>query len=161
MINIFGRMSLDGNERQEQGNQASSKPDTSVASSRLPQPPKTPRQSGNSTPLEPRYINEEIQDGQVAPETPDGRKLLQNLEHSFKAIKFAKWAQTPSPTKAPFVNRFSNVTNFIVADIDEKVGQMDRQLTEFKKFMESAEINSVSIKEELELSKKRGEPYTY
>ncbi|KAI0443534.1 P-loop containing nucleoside triphosphate hydrolase protein [Xylaria telfairii] len=155
IINIFGRMSLDGNETQEQRNQASSKPDTSVASSRLPQPPRTPRQSGNSTPLGPRYINEEMQDSQVAPQTPEGRKLLQDLEHSFKAIKFAKWAQTPSPTKAPFVNRFSNVTNFIVADIDEKVGQMDRQLTEFKKFVESAEINSVSIKEELESSKKR------
>ncbi|KAI0859463.1 P-loop containing nucleoside triphosphate hydrolase protein [Xylaria cubensis] len=42
-----------------------------------------------------------------------------------------------------------------VNDIDEKVGQIDRQFTEFKRFMETAEINSVSIKEELEVSKKR------
>ncbi|KAI0490364.1 P-loop containing nucleoside triphosphate hydrolase protein [Xylaria cf. heliscus] len=42
-----------------------------------------------------------------------------------------------------------------VNDIDEKVGQMDRQLTEFKKFMETAEISSVGVKEDLELTKKR------
>ncbi|KAI0205270.1 P-loop containing nucleoside triphosphate hydrolase protein [Astrocystis sublimbata] len=45
--------------------------------------------------------------------------------------------------------------NSNVNDIDERVGQMDRQLTDLKKFMESAEINTVSVKEELELSKKR------
>ncbi|KAI0456751.1 P-loop containing nucleoside triphosphate hydrolase protein [Xylaria acuta] len=42
-----------------------------------------------------------------------------------------------------------------VNDIDERVGQMDRQLTDLKKFVESAEITSVSAKEDLELSKKR------
>ncbi|KAI0552222.1 P-loop containing nucleoside triphosphate hydrolase protein [Xylaria curta] len=42
-----------------------------------------------------------------------------------------------------------------VDDIDEKVGQMGRQFTELKKFVETAEINSASIKEELEVSKKR------
>ncbi|KAI8945920.1 P-loop containing nucleoside triphosphate hydrolase protein [Xylaria longipes] len=42
-----------------------------------------------------------------------------------------------------------------VNDIDERVGRMDRELTEFKKIIESAEITGVGVKEELELSKKR------
>lgn len=42
-----------------------------------------------------------------------------------------------------------------VNDIDEKVGRMNNELVKFKEFMESTERNSVTVKEELELSKKR------
>lgn len=42
-----------------------------------------------------------------------------------------------------------------VNDIDEKVGRMNNDLEKFKEFMESTERNSVTVKEELELSKKR------
>jgi hypothetical protein len=104
------------------------------------------------------YVDEEPQENQVAPQTPrTASEALEWLGRSLRAtLTPALLAPSPSPAKTPFLNRFSNTTGFLVNDIDEKVGRMDSEWQRVREFMESAERNGDSVKEELELSKKRG-----
>ncbi|KAJ8124907.1 hypothetical protein O1611_g8733 [Lasiodiplodia mahajangana] len=150
LSNALSTLSIHPKDEQEQGNQANSKPDVDVASSSLPRPT-TPNKSAKRMPNTPKNTKEEIQRSQVVPETP-GAKLFQNLKNSIMAVTPKP---SPSPTKIKFLTRHSNTLDFTVNDIDEKVGRMDSELAKFRDFMESTEKNNASVKEELELSKKR------
>lgn len=98
----------------------------------------------------------------MVPATPPntiGRQLVQNLERSIKVVKrtsLAVVAKSPSPTKAYFLTKESNTTGFIVSEIEEKVGKMDAEFQQLKEFMSATEKNSATVKEELEIAKRRG-----
>ncbi|KAL7624965.1 kinesin-like nuclear fusion protein [Parahypoxylon ruwenzoriense] len=98
--------------------------------------------------------DEESQSGPVVPQTPTGKQLIGNLERSVKTLRTST-AMTPSPTKAPYLSKYSNLTGFIVSDIDERLGRIDNEFQRVKEFMESTEKNNASVKEELETAKKR------
>jgi hypothetical protein len=148
-------MSLNGKSEQEQENQASSKLEKEMAPSGLPQPIMTPRKMESRTLGVQRY-NKEPHPSQVAPETPGG-KLIKSLERTIKDCTPHIRAPSSSPTKTQFLNRHSNLVDFTAIDIDERVVRMDSELEKLKNFMESTERNSASVKDELELSKKRSE----
>ncbi|KAF2973311.1 hypothetical protein GQX73_g312 [Xylaria multiplex] len=86
LINSFNHMSLNTEGGHEQGGQASSKLNENFESFNMPPPPMTPRKGGNKSSYAPKHINEEPQNSQVAPETPSGRQLLQNLGDSINAL---------------------------------------------------------------------------
>jgi len=149
----FGEMSLGEDDPQKQGVQANSKRSIDTTSSSLPRACETPcRLKPGVSPVY-EDINQELPDNQIPPGTP-ASKISRSLHKSFREVK----RLIPcSPTKEPlFLNRFSDTKNYIVNDIDEKVGRMDSELQRVKEFMESTEKNSASVREELEASKKRG-----
>lgn len=161
LSNNFNQMTLDENKKEARENQVNSEPDADPPASNLPLPTTTPKKGENLPPQTPQHPRAKIQNSQVPTETPSMTGVFEGLERSVKALVPTRYAPSPSPTKASFLHRNSNLTNFIVNDIDEKVGRMNNELVKFKEFMESTERNSVTVKEELELSKKRGKGHNY
>lgn len=133
-----------------------------TSSSELPPPtsipqPVSPCKRVNSRGKRQESPTKDVRDPAV-PTTPDkGKQLLDKLENTMDAIrKTPIVAMSPSPRKGPFLSKYSNLTGYVVAEIEEKISKMDSEFQTLKEFMSTTEKNNISVKEELEMAKKRG-----
>lgn len=159
LVREFSDMSLDGKRKQERENQASSTLRIDTASSSLPQPITTPRKSESRTQGVLGYNKEKTEYSQVVPKTPSGKDMVENIKRTFQECTPNIRAPSASPTKKLFLTKHSNLKDFAVNDIDEKVSQMNDELEKLKHFMVSTERSNAGVKDELEVSKKRSEHY--
>lgn len=118
------------------------------------------RKKGNSKIEHVEASMEESRRDLVVPATPGKQELMDSLELSIKAIKKTpRAAMSPSPTKGPYLSKYSNITGYVVTEIEEKIGKMDSEFQKLKEIMNATEMSSTTVKEELEMAKKRGEPF--
>ena len=97
--------------------------------------------------------------GQVAPKTPSHAEMdlqLQKVHTSIRTILTPARASFSSPTKPPFLSKYSNLTGFVATDIDERVGKLDNEFQKIKEMMDSAAMDKDRYIEELGIARKRG-----
>lgn len=160
LSNRFQSLSLNKQKTPIQRNQATSNPAMPPPlTTFIPQT--TPRRKRLST-MEPYQAQgEEAQTDLVVPTTP-ARKFMDQLEIHWNIIKKTPiTTMSPSPKKGPYLSKYSNTTGFVVSEIEEKLGKMDSEFQQLKEFMNATEKSSFSVKEELEVAKKRGRSPCY
>ena len=97
--------------------------------------------------------------GQVAPKTPSHTEMniqLQKVHTSIRTILTPARGGFSSPTKPPFLSKYSNVTGFVATDIDERVGKLDNEFQKIKEMMDSTVMDKDKYIEELGIARKRG-----
>ncbi|XXG99719.1 hypothetical protein Hte_006060 [Hypoxylon texense] len=158
--NSFGLLSLKEASMPGQGNQATFNQDMSPPKFSLNQTEPT-RKRGNSRGWRQEAPALEPKIRAVEPSTPQAknrRDILHGFERSVKGIKDAAKPLipfSPSPEKAPFLSKDSNIKGPLVSEIEKKIGKMDTEFQKVKEFMTMTEKDSAIAKEELEMLKKR------
>ncbi|KAK6836146.1 P-loop containing nucleoside triphosphate hydrolase protein [Apiospora arundinis] len=94
-----------------------------------------------------------VQEGPVVPKTPTLEQFEQqtrSFESAYKSIRAAKVAASHSPLKSPsYVNRFSNVTNFVAWDVDERLGTFESEFKAMKDIINHSIIGQKTLEEDV------------
>lgn len=164
--NQFSSLSLNGSTFRKQETQATSPPSTptpvstALIKSGIPILPAVTARSRLAGAQNLEWTpGEGSQNGQVAPKTPSHRDMqlfIQRLQNNVKDALTPARGASPSPTKAAYLSKYSNVTGFVATDIDERLGKFENDFQKMKDMMDSAAMDKDRYVEELDLAKRRG-----
>ncbi|KAK8079333.1 P-loop containing nucleoside triphosphate hydrolase protein, partial [Apiospora phragmitis] len=96
-----------------------------------------------------------VKEGPVVPKTPTIEKFEQqtrSFESAYKSLRTARVAAThsQSPTKSPnFLNRYSNTTNFVAWDVDERLGTFESEFKAMKDIINHSIIGQKTLEEDV------------
>ncbi|KAK7999001.1 kinesin-domain-containing protein [Apiospora marii] len=127
---------------------------TPPPSNSLMPPPKftTPQRAIN--PEEPPSAGLGVKEGPVVPKTPTIEQFEQQtrlFESAYKSVRKAKMAASHSPLKQSpsFLNKYSNVTNFVAWDVDERLGTFESEFKAMKDIINHSIIGQKTLEEDV------------
>ncbi len=164
----FNSLSIKDSDAQDGGPQAMSPPHTPTPKPRSSAPTQyatgipasvTVRSWWKKTRSQEETLCGESRVGQVAPKTPSHKEInvfLTSVENNVKAALTPAPRASPSPTKAPFLSKHSNIKGFVATDIDERLGKFENDFQKIREMMDSAAMDKDKYVEELDIAKRRG-----
>ena len=91
-------------------------------------------------------------------QTPSAKHARKQLQRVDKCITNVKAVLSPSKSPSPqkFLTKYSNVTDYLVWDVDGRVGDMESQFKELKDMVNSSLTQKKGHDDAFELAKTRG-----
>ncbi|KAH8205136.1 hypothetical protein TruAng_000701 [Truncatella angustata] len=103
-------------------------------------------------------VKEQSRDNQVVPETPTCMEMTHQyarLESSLRAVRTVM--MSPSPTKSSFLTKESNLNNFVVWDVDERLGTFETEFKAMKEMISTSISGQKSLEENVAAVSKKAD----
>ncbi|ETS76912.1 hypothetical protein PFICI_10786 [Pestalotiopsis fici W106-1] len=100
-------------------------------------------------------VREQRRDIPVVPKTPTSKDLIQQFARVNSSYKAVTPLMSPSPTKASFLTKGSNLHNFVAWDVDERLGTFESEVKAMKEMISNSINGRMSSENELAAEKQK------
>ncbi|KAF3023111.1 kinesin-like nuclear fusion protein [Neopestalotiopsis sp. 37M] len=100
-------------------------------------------------------VREVRRDIPVVPKTPTSKDLMQQFARVNSSYKTVTPLMSPSPTKASFLTKGSNLHNFVAWDVDERLGTFESEVKAMKEMISNSINGRMSSESELAAEKQK------
>lgn len=99
-----------------------------------------------------------FRDGPVVPKTPTPKEMMQQLARVDSTYRAARTPlMSPSPTKASFLTKESNLHNFVAWDVDERLGNFESEFKAMKEMINNSISGQKSLEDDVAAVRQKGE----